>query len=141
MNPDRDLAELASLLLVIEAARHAGPLPVLHVAEKLRQGLTRIAGSAGFRTLFVRSLKMAQAKVPALSALSVWPDGSLRLLIPIENPQLAWGAHGALIAEFLELLAQFIGKPVLLTIVFDIWPELDVRQPVLPEQYDAARQS
>lgn len=135
MNPDRDLAELASVLLAMEAARHSGSLPVLHVAEKLRECLTRIAGTSGFRTLFARSLNIAQARVPALSALGIFPDGSLRQLLAIEDrPQLAGEAQSALVTEFLQLLAQFIGKPVLLTIVFDIWPDLDVGQPVLPEQ-------
>ena len=91
----------------------------LRVSEKLRRPLSTLAGSSGFRSLLARSLTLAKAQAPALSAVQVNPDGSLE--------GLGSGDQDAesgviLIAQLLELLVTFIGEGLVLSLVLDSWP-------------------
>lgn len=92
---------------------------VLRVSEKLRRPFSMLAGSGGFRSLLARSLTLAKAQAPALSAVQVKPDGSLE--------GLGSGDQNAesgviLIAQLLELLVTFIGEGLVLSLVLDSWP-------------------
>ena len=92
---------------------------VLSVSEKLRRPLSTLAGSSGFRSLLVRSLTLAKAQDPRLSAVQVKPDGSLE--------GLGGGDQDAesgviLIAQLVQLLVTFIGEGLVLSLVLDSWP-------------------
>ncbi len=94
---------------------------VLCVSEKLRRSLSTLAGSSGFRSLLARSLTLARAQVPALSAVQVQPDGSLAGFGELGSEDQ--DAAIILIAQLLGLLVTFIGEGLVLSLVLDAWPD------------------
>ena len=92
---------------------------VFGVSEKLRHPLSTLAGSSGFGSLLARSLTLAKAQDPRLSAVQVKPDGSLEGL-GSEDQDAEAGV--ILIAQLLELLVTFIGEGLVLNLVLDSWP-------------------
>jgi hypothetical protein len=121
-SPDPALRDVARRLIALEAARGPveGPAAAsLRACETLRAPLARLVGTAGYRSLLSRALAMARGEVPALDAVRMLPDGSL------EVPDGAGDAEaGAVVmAHLLGLLAIFVGEPLTLRIVGDIWPE------------------
>lgn len=95
------------------------------VCEKLRGPLASWMGVAGFRSLLARALTLAAASVPWLAGLNIDREGRVELPAGSENEvsedTAARGAT-ALIAQLLELLVTFIGEPLTLQLVQDIWP-------------------
>ena len=122
---DPESLDLARRLLAYESRdEHAPESPlVFRVSEKLRRPLSRIAGTAGFRSLLSRSLTIASVKAPSLSAVRINPDGSLHGLDAIGDPDDASNAGAMLIAQLLALLTLFIGNNLVLSLVSDIWPD------------------
>jgi hypothetical protein len=102
---------------------------VFRVYEKLRQPLCALAGVAGFRSLVVRALTLAEVEAPGLSALQVTDDGYLQRLHslgevdPRIDKNLAGEERVILIAELLELLLTFIGETLTMRLVQDVWPD------------------
>ena len=94
---------------------------MLCVSEKLRQPLSTLAGSSGFRSLLARALTLAKAQNPRLSAVQVKPDGSLEGL-GREDQDTEAGV--LLIAQLLELLVAFIGEALTMKLVLDSWPNV-----------------
>ncbi len=122
--------ELARCLLDCEAASDNAPgnktQAVFRVCEKLRQPLCILAGIEGFRSLLARALALAKAQVPSLAAVQVNADGSLEGWDSIEAQQhlnKAGACAEILVAQLLGLLIAFIGRPLTLHFVTDIWPE------------------
>ena len=133
-----DVTELARKLLAGETGGHApaDAGPALRVCERLRVPLSKLAGTAGFATLLSRALALAKAQAPSLSPLRVREDGSIQ---PTDQPSpqnpgtpgspanLALpdtDAAVVLIAQLLGLLITFIGEPLTLRLVNDVWPDL-----------------
>ena len=96
---------------------------VLCVSEKLRLPLSTLAGSSGFRSILARSLTLAKAQAPGLSAVQVKPDGSLEGLSYLGNQDQDAEAGVILIAQLLGLLVTFIGEGLMLSLVLDAWPD------------------
>lgn len=99
---------------------------VFSICEKMRPPLCTLAGVEGFRSLLARALALAKAEVPSLAAVQVKVDGSLTGWDSVEAQQsLNENAKCAdiLVAQLLGLLITFIGQPLTLRIVKDIWPE------------------
>jgi hypothetical protein len=96
------------------------------VYEKLRRPLCALAGVAGFRSLVARALTLAKPEAPSLSAVQVTPDGDLQGLGEF-NPKIdkhqTDGGEVILIAQLLGLLHTFIGEPLTLRLVQDVWPD------------------
>ncbi len=89
------------------------------VCEKLRRPLITLTGSAGYRSLLARALTLAKRESPALSAVQVKDDSSLEGL---EGEAVQ--ANVILIIQLLGLLTTFIGEPLTLRLVQDVWPDL-----------------
>jgi hypothetical protein len=125
--PDPDTLEFALNLLACEGRDgHAADSPVVfRVTEKLRRPLSRLAGTAGFRSLLSRALTLARVQAPSLSVVQINPDGSLDGLDPLGDPDEASNAGAMLVAQLLALLTLFIGNNLVLSLVSDIWPELE----------------
>ncbi len=124
---NHDILDLCRRLLAYEAAldtRERNTPAALYVSEKLRRHLSRLIGSAGFRSLLARALVLARAKDPALDVVHIQTDGALEGLTTmrdqIENPE----AGLLLIVQLLALLTVFLGESLVLTLVFTIWPNL-----------------
>jgi hypothetical protein len=128
--PDQDQLDLARRLLAYETQDEPaveGPA-IFRVTEKLRRPLSRLAGTAGFRSLLSRALTLASAKAPSLRGVRISPTGSLDSLDAIGDHRLATEASVMLIAQLLALLVLFIGDSLVLRLVSDIWPDLVVAE-------------
>ena len=126
----RGLAErlLAHETAILNCSEHTTPA-VIRVTEKLRASLTRLAGTAGFRTLLTRALtlaKMRAADTPGISVVQVMPNGSLEGLDALPDDGETAEAALLLIAQLLELLVVFIGEHLVLRLLSDVWPGLSL---------------
>jgi hypothetical protein len=122
--------DLAQRLLAYETVngKTSEPMapPALRVYEKLRPPLCALAGVVGFRSLVSRALTLAKAEVPGLGAVQVTPDGFLQGLDelgPQDDKQQSNEGGAILIAQLLGLLHTFIGEPLTLRLVQDVWPD------------------
>ena len=127
-----ELRQLARRLLDSEAAP-GGPAdaPVtagLRVCGKLRGPLGKLMGGGGFRSLLSRALVRAGAEVPWLQGLQLQADGSLEGLkeveVKLDQPAITEG-EVVLVSQLLGLLVTFIGPALTVSLLRDIWPELD----------------
>ncbi len=122
--PSPSMRDLARRLLAASRTASAAPVPeAVLLNEQLRLALTRFAGADGFAALLRRALALASAEVPALRAARVGADGRLEGWEP-----LAKGSEGdeeatAVTAHLLGLLVTFIGEPLTLKLVREVWPE------------------
>ena len=95
------------------------------VVEKLRRPLVALTGSAGVGALVSRALALAGGEVRWLRAVHVKADGALEC--PAEMTQLDQEERAkgevALIAHLLELLVTFIGEPLTVSLVQEVWPK------------------
>jgi len=133
--PNPDTLEFALNLLACEGRdEHAADSPVVfRVTEKLRRPLSRLAGTAGFRSLLSRALTLARVQAPSLSAVQINPDGSLDALDAMGDSREATEAGAILVAQLLALLVLFIGDSLVLSLVSDIWPDLVVLESAASE--------
>ncbi len=115
--------ELAQRLLAYEGAAESPSktaMPaVFHVCDKLRRPLSTLAGVAGFRSLLARALAMAKHEAPILGAVKVQEDGSLQGM-SAESAE----AGDVLVAHLIGLMTTFIGEPLTLRFLHDVWPDL-----------------
>jgi hypothetical protein len=121
INPKiRDLAQrLLSLESRAENLSGSNTSTVFIINEKLRHPLSRLAGTAGFRSLLMRALTLAKREAPGLEGVQVKEDGALEGLNG-EDTQ----AGAVLIAYLVGLLETFIGESLTLRMLNDIWPSL-----------------
>jgi hypothetical protein len=124
------MREFAHRLLACEAASgkasETKAQAVFRVCEKLRQPLCTLAGVEGFRSLLARALTLAKAEVPSLAAVEINADGSLAGWDSVEAQQHLHEPEvcaECLLAQLLGLLITFIGQPLTVRLVVDIWPE------------------
>ena len=111
-----------------ESARVASP--GISACVKLRTQLSTLMGNAGFNALLVRAIALTKKDLAGMIDLEVRPDGTLRELDPVELkanlPELS-RASVAVLAELLGLLVAFIGEPLVVGIVQEIWPKFTLR--------------
>ena len=138
-NPPK-MRDLAHRLLEYESGANKSSEPrksaTLRVYEKLRDGLSEFAGTAGFESIASRALTLARTEAPSLNAVQVSSDGELhglgRDLGEIENPinidkdragELQAGeGEIILIARILGLLLLFLGEAIVLGLLRVTWP-------------------
>jgi hypothetical protein len=124
--PNPKLEELAEHLLAIEFraadVSNSDILPGIAVTDKLRVSLSRLTGDNGYRSLMNRALSLAKAESSLAASLRSRQDGSVEGLDGIEN-ELQHGVSKLVIVRFLSLLTTLIGKPLMLRLVIDVWPE------------------
>jgi hypothetical protein len=127
--PSSTIRDLARRVLAIEAASQSATDAVAHEAvrvnEKVRDSVTRVAGSDGFTTLLRRALALARADVPTLETVKLKPDGSLAGLegLAVDATNGVPEAAVAITTHLLGLLVTFIGQPLTLRLVRDAWPD------------------
>ncbi len=92
---------------------------VFRVCDKIRRPLTTLAGAAGFRSLLSRSLTLAKQQSPVLIGWEVGPDGSLQGL----NGETE-ESGAVLITQLIGLMITFIGEPITLRLLHDVWTDL-----------------
>ena len=132
--------DLAHRLLEYEAGANKSSEPrksaTLRVYEKLRDGLSEFAGTAGFESIASRALALARTEDPGLDAVRVSSDGKLHGLgqgpgefeHPIDIGKDRAGEPKAgegeiiLIARILGLLLLFLGEAIVLSLLRVTWP-------------------
>ncbi|MGI8977986.1 MAG: hypothetical protein ACR2FY_02050 [Pirellulaceae bacterium] len=126
--PSASTRDLARRLLAVEAAsRSATGAPehsAVRVCEKLRISLTRFAGSDGFTSLLRRALALARVEVPAARSITVKADCSMEGL----EGDGAAEAVAAITAHLLGLLVTFIGEPLTLRLVREVWSDASLNK-------------
>jgi hypothetical protein len=127
------IEDLTRRILAIEAARaKAADIQVdeaVQVCKKLQVPLSRFTGPAGFSSLLSRALALAKAEAPCLRVVQVQPDGSLAGFDEIKDVQDADAlqrGRAVLVAQFLGLLATFIGESLTWRLARDAWPDASV---------------
>lgn len=135
------VTELARRLLTDEAGGDQNLPPLIAAAErafeKLRVHLSKRIGQEGFRTLLARSLVLAKAQCPALSAVQVGADArleGLRADKPGETNSENLERAVTLLSHFLLLLITFIGDDLTLRIIHALWPMLPLDDMTGPEE-------
>ena len=126
--------EIANQLIAFESelqgVSDADENATCRVCEKLRRPLVTLAGTAGFNSLLQRALVLARREAPALDAVSVEPDGSLKGL-----EGAAALATPVLVAHLLNLLITFIGHALTMRLLHDIWPDMPLTgQPAIGKE-------
>jgi len=134
------MRDLAHRLLEYEAEANKSSEPkrsaTLRVYEKLRDGLSEFAGTAGFESIASRALALARTEAPALRAVRVSSDGELQGLgqgpgeleheIDIDKDRAGEPQAGEgeiiLIARILGLLLLFLGEAIVLSLLRITWP-------------------
>lgn len=113
--------DLALRLLAHEsaAADSSAVSAGFRVCERLRPVLSTLTGTLGYRSLLMRALTLARRKSVLLRSVEVNADGSLENLNSDagENSEL-------LIMHLISLLATFIGEPLTVRLLQDVWPDL-----------------
>lgn len=126
------LRDLALRLLAEEMDKgDAGSLsPGARVCAKLGASLTKLAGTAGFRSLLSRALSLAQEEVPWLKGVKVLDDGTfggLREAKIRAAEDRALDGETVLIAQLIGLLRVFIGTPLTMQLLRQAWPHASIR--------------
>jgi hypothetical protein len=106
---------------------------VLRVFEKLRGALRQFVGADGFTSLVRRALVLARADAPSLQTVKVTADGRLEGIGESAVDASDVEAATAITAHLLGLLVTFIGEPLTLRLLRDVWPDEASRTIVEPE--------
>jgi len=96
------------------------------VCEKLRGPLASLSGLNGFRSLLSRALALAGDEVRWLRAVHIKADGSLECpaeMSELDQKEISDGEN-ALVTQLLGLLVTFIGEPLTLSLVREVWPDV-----------------
>ena len=126
------LKQFARRLLDYEAAsgkpEDGQEPPAFRVCGKLRGPLGKLMGVGGFRSLLSRALVLAGAEVPWLRELQIQADGSLEepkeFEVKLDRPAITEG-EVVLVSQLLGLLVTLIGPALTVSLLRDIWPELE----------------
>ena len=123
------IQNLARRLIALEAARDPSNGPIdetTRACERLRVQLSKLAGAAGFRSLMARAKALATVELPWLESVQVRADGSLEGFDAARRQQGAVPGDEpgtVVVAQLLGLLVTFIGEPLTLRLVRDVWPD------------------
>ncbi|MBI3910556.1 MAG: hypothetical protein HY320_06425 [Armatimonadetes bacterium] len=123
--------DLAGRLLAYEAGGGQQPQELAEATQracqKLREHLSALIGSAGFRALLSRALTLAKTEFPTLAEVQIDAAGDLAGLHEAAQGEESAGMSGdmaAILAQFLWLLATFIGEDLALRLAGEVWPEV-----------------
>ena len=124
-----EICNLARRLIALEASCpgvEGSVDPAVRVCGEIRRPLVRLAGAAGFRSLMTRAKALAMAEAPWLESVRVSADGLLEGFDAAHSrPDAVQGeaAGFVIVAQLLGLLVIFIGEPLTLQILRDVWPD------------------
>lgn len=132
-NASDAMTYLASQLMAIEAREfkeaYDSIVIAIKVCEKLQGPVTKFGGPVGYFSLLSRALALAKNESRSLNALWVAADGRIEKISEasenadsdISTPDD--GSGRVLIAHLLGLLFIFIGEALMMTLLFDAWPD------------------
>ncbi len=102
----------------------------VRVSEKLRTSLIQFVGGDGFTALLRRALALARADVPSLQNVKVTAAGHLEGIGGFAGDEGTAGleAGAAITDHLLGLLVTFIGEPLTLRLMRDVWPDAPLEE-------------
>jgi hypothetical protein len=104
------------------------------VFEKLRISVTQFIGADGFTALMRRALVLARRELPSLETAKVTPEGRLQGIGEHATDAKTDSESAiAITAHVLALLVAFIGEPLTLRLMRDVWPDESNRTTIEPE--------
>ncbi len=98
------------------------------VCDDLRGPLSKLMGTAGFRSLLSRARSMAGGEITWILELKIDAQGTLENLDEMSlkhSPSAMPEGERALVAYLIHLLVIFIGSSLTLGLLRDIWPEME----------------
>ena len=96
---------------------------MVRVCDKLRASLTQFVGPDGFAALLRRALALAGVDVPSLQAAEITAEGHLAGLEELGvDAKNHVEAATAITAHLLGLLVTFIGEPLTLSLMRNLFP-------------------
>ena len=98
--------------------------PIIRLFERLRISVSKVLGAAGYNSLLRRSLDMAKVIAPSLETVSIGETSTLgiRTEVAEDYSQLVEDKAGfILLTQFLSLLVLFIGEPLAMSLVQQVW--------------------
>ncbi len=128
-SPPASIRSWAHRLLASEAANKSvsgtDQHELLRVFEKLRIALTHFVGADGFTALMRRALALARKEVPSLQNAKLTPEGRLEGIDEsAADTKNGSEAATAVIAHLLALFVTFVGEPLTLRLMGDVWPDV-----------------
>ena len=136
-SPRRSALRFATAVIAVEYARRddtpsdAGE----QITRAIHDRISKVVGSGGFDVLLKRSLALTARSHPVMERMGVGERGSLvtaRESAP--DPVAMRTAITALLANFVELLAELIGEDLAFRLVGDAWPDSPGREPSAPDE-------
>lgn len=127
-SPPASIRAWARRLVVVDAASKApsevGGHQQQQVFERLRVSLAQFVGVDGFTALMRRALVLARPEIPWLQNVKVSPEGRLEGIEghPTDKKNDSEAAI-AITAHLLALLVTFIGEPLTVQLLRDMWPD------------------
>jgi hypothetical protein len=147
-SPSVAIRAWAKRLLALEVAKKSESdletCEAVRMLEKLRVSLTRVVGPDGFTALMRRALALARADAPSLQNANITAEGRLKGIEeqPVDA-QNSVEAGIAITAHLLVLLVTFIGEPLTLHLIRDVWPDAPdrttTRSGISNEQWTGSR--
>ena len=130
IRPRLSALRFATAVVAVECARGETPSAVgERIAAALHQRIGRVIGSGGFGVLLRRSLALSGRNHPVLASVTVAEKGSLTTASdPAPDPVAMQAAITALLATFVELLAELIGDDLAFRLVGDAWPDTSMSE-------------
>lgn len=105
------------------------------ITRAIHDRISKVVGSGGFDVMLKRSLALTARDHPILASTSVGERGALLTAHePAPDPVAMRNAITALVANFVELLAELIGEDLAFRLVGDAWPESPGRKPSAPDE-------
>ena len=139
-SPSASIRAWAQRLLALEAANKSASdahgREMLRVFEKLRTSLTQFVGADGFTALMRHALALARTEVPSLKTAKVTPEGRLEGIGEhAADAKNDAEAATAITAHLLALLVTFIGEPLTLRLMRDVWLDQSSRTTIESEDF------
>jgi hypothetical protein len=136
-SPRLSARRFATAVIAVEYARQDDTPSAAgeRITKAIHGRIGKVVGSGGFDVLLKRSLALATRNHPVLAGMSVGERGSLVTAHePAPDPVAMRTAVAALLATFVELLAELIGEDLAFRLVGDAWPESPGREPSEPDE-------
>jgi hypothetical protein len=114
--------EIARQLLAYESTGRSASVTVpaaVQVCDRLGRPLSILMGRAAFQSLLGRALTLAKREAGNLEDVKIKDNGSLEGLDGDSD-----GAGLVIVASLVALLMTFIGRPLTLRLLHDVWPAL-----------------
>lgn len=126
LEPRSAVSQFVKVVARVELARGGGAKEhdvAQRLTKRLNAALVKLVGPGGFDVLLARALVLARRTHPLLKGITSTSGGALSGLDePTRDAAELREASLAIVAYFIELLAQLVGEDLAMRLVRDVWP-------------------